>query len=286
MKAARVTLEKTPDDPEANLVVGKYLCFVKGDWDKGLPMLALGKDEALKALAKQELEGAASSTEQAKLGDGWWNLAEKQEGTAKKQIQARAGYWYQKALPGLSGLMKDKVEKRLAQVAGELSPEADSTASRLRPPAAIAPFNERTAKMHQVRWADYLGVPVVQTNSIGMKLVLIPPGEFLMGSPKKLIDEELRLHGSDGWYQPRLPGEGPQHLVRIAKPFRLAATKVTQEEYQRVMGKNPSVFSATGSGKEKVRGQDTKRFPVEMVSSADALEFCLCVVSASERKRG
>lgn len=113
VKAAKVTLEKTPDDPEANLTVGKYLCFVKGDWDRGLPMLALGKDDALKALAQQELQGAVSSKEQAKLGDGWWSLAEEQEGTAKKQIRERAGYWYQKALPGLSGLMKDKVEKRI-----------------------------------------------------------------------------------------------------------------------------------------------------------------------------
>ena len=30
------------------------------------------------------------------------------------------------------------------------------------------------------------------TNSIGMKLVLIPPGEFMMGSPKELIEEELK----------------------------------------------------------------------------------------------
>ena len=113
VKEARAALEKTPQDPEANLVVGKYLCFMKGDWDEGLPMLALGKDEILKALAKQEIEGAASSTEQVKLGDGWWSLAEKQEGTVKKQTQGRAGYWYQKALPGLSGLIKAKVEKRL-----------------------------------------------------------------------------------------------------------------------------------------------------------------------------
>ena len=124
VKAARTTLEKTPDDPDANLVVGKYLCFVKGDWDKGLPMLALGKDEALKLVAKQDVQGAATSNEQARLGDGWWNFAEKQEGTAKKSIQARAGYWYRKALPGLSGIMKDKVEKRLEKVArsGTLSP--------------------------------------------------------------------------------------------------------------------------------------------------------------------
>jgi len=128
VKAARVKLEKTPDDHESNLVVGKYLCFVKGDWEKGLAMLALGKDEALKALATQELQGAASSTEQAKLGDGWWNLAEKQEGKTKKQIQARAGYWYQKALPGLSGLIKDKAEKRTkASVITNNGPEEDRT---------------------------------------------------------------------------------------------------------------------------------------------------------------
>ena len=91
VKAAKVTLEKTPDDPEANLVVGKYLCFVKGDWDKGLPMLALGKDDALKAVAEEELAGCASSTEQAKLGDDWWDLAEKQTGTAKKKIARTSG---------------------------------------------------------------------------------------------------------------------------------------------------------------------------------------------------
>ena len=121
VKVARVTLEKSPDDANANMVMGKYLCFSKGDWDKGVPMLALGKDEPLKALAMQELRGAASSTEQTKLGDGWWTLAEKQEGAAKKKIQVRAAYWYQKALPGLSGLIKDKVEKRLARLGNDNS---------------------------------------------------------------------------------------------------------------------------------------------------------------------
>lgn len=116
VKVTKATLEKTPDDPAANLVVGKYLCFVKRDWDKGLSMLALGEDEVLKKLAKKELEGAASSVEQAKLGDGWWGLAEKVEGAAKKQMKARAAYWYQQALPGLSGLMKDKVDKRLNEI--------------------------------------------------------------------------------------------------------------------------------------------------------------------------
>ena len=50
------------------------------------------------------------------MGDGWWGLAEKQDARAKKQIQARAGYWYRQALPQLQGLTKDKVEKRLKEV--------------------------------------------------------------------------------------------------------------------------------------------------------------------------
>ena len=69
-----------------------------------------------------------------------------------------------------------------------------------------------------------------------------------MGSPKELIEQELRLHGDDGWYQEHLPGEGPQHRVRITKPYWLGATDVTQEEYQRVMGGNPSKFPGIRSG--------------------------------------
>jgi formylglycine-generating enzyme required for sulfatase activity len=137
------------------------------------------------------------------------------------------------------------------------------------PPSAVAPFDEKKAKEHQEGWAKHLGAPWVQTNSIGMKLVLIPPGEFDMGSPKELIDEELRLHRDDKWYMDHLnwyidplPGEGPRHRVRITKPFWLGATVVTQEEYQRVMGSNPSKFQG-----------DPKR-PVECVSWNEAVEFC------------
>lgn len=113
VKAAKVTLKNTPADPEANLILGKYKCFAKGDWEGGLPSLALGSDQALKRLASRELAGAASSDEQAKLGDGWWELAATQEGMARKPFQGRAAFWYRKALPGLSGAFEDKVKKRL-----------------------------------------------------------------------------------------------------------------------------------------------------------------------------
>ncbi len=155
-----------------------------------------------------------------------------------------------------------KIEERLGQTAEEPLPEPSGRSTGVRPPMAVAPFNEKAAKQHQARWAKYLRVRVVQTNSIGMKLVLIPPGEFMMGSSKELIEEELRLHDGVGWYPKHLPGEGLQHRVRITKPYWLGATDVTQEEYERVMGSNPSKFQG-----------DPQR-PVEQVSWDDAVEFC------------
>ena len=38
-KESLATLEKEPADPKANLAVGRYLCFFKGNWDQGLPKL-------------------------------------------------------------------------------------------------------------------------------------------------------------------------------------------------------------------------------------------------------
>lgn len=90
--------------------------------------------------------------------------------------------------------------------------------------------------------------PKVISNSIGMQLILIPPGEFVMGSPD---NEEYA--GDD---------ERPQHKVRITKPFYLGATEVTQDQYQRVMGDNPSWHYG-----------DPLR-PVESVSWHQARRFC------------
>src|SRR4051794_18218322 len=72
--------------------------------------------------------------------------------------------------------------------------------------------------------------PKSLTNSVGMKLTLIPAGTFRRGSP----DDE-----SD-----RFDEEGPQHEVTLTAPFYLDVYEVTQEEYRKVMGRNPSHFCA------------------------------------------
>ncbi len=113
---ALVALKKTPTDPDANLIVGKFRCFYKGDWDTGVPMLALGSDKPLKEVAARDVRQPAVAKEQKKLADDWWDLAEKQKGVSKTNFLIRAGYWYEKAFPTLSGLDKRRVKQRLMEL--------------------------------------------------------------------------------------------------------------------------------------------------------------------------
>lgn len=111
--SARATLEKSPDDPEAHLAVGKYLCFVKGDWETGLEHLTAGDDEILAGLAKQEMSPEAKPEQ---VADGWWNAGEKEQGANREAILAHSAEWYQKAFESLTGLAKARAEKRIEQV--------------------------------------------------------------------------------------------------------------------------------------------------------------------------
>jgi len=99
-------------------------------------------------------------------------------------------------------------------------PDADQS-----PPLAKAPFDPEEAKQHQQTWADYLGVPVEITNSVGMKFRLIPPGEFMMGSTDKEIARLLKENWDEDWLE-RVPSEGPQHRVRIRRPFYVGIHEV------------------------------------------------------------
>ncbi len=104
----------------------------------------------------------------------------------------------------------------------------------------------------------------VITNSIGMRLTLIPTGEFMMGSPDSASDAR-----SD---------EKPQHRVRITKPFYLGTTEVTQGQYEKVTGKTPSYFGER-------RGLSDPDAPVEFVSWDDAQEFCRKLSELAEEKK-
>jgi len=113
---ARDTLKSRPEEPEANTTVGRYLCFAKAQWVEGLPLLAKGKDLALKGLAERDKEatGQTNPTMFALLADDWWQYGESHPGLEQPGSRQRACLWYAKALPLLSsGLLKQTVQKRL-----------------------------------------------------------------------------------------------------------------------------------------------------------------------------
>lgn len=115
-KKTLAILKANPVDPEANLAAGRFLCLIKGDWQKGLPMLALSRDAACKPLAATEIRGVYSKDDKLALADGWWKLAEQETGRAAKHLRIRAAAWYQHLLPELSGLAEAKAKKRIAEV--------------------------------------------------------------------------------------------------------------------------------------------------------------------------
>jgi formylglycine-generating enzyme required for sulfatase activity len=103
--------------------------------------------------------------------------------------------------------------------------------------------------------------PKVITNSIGMKLALIPAGKFVMGSPvaEKERDED------------ELP-----HEVALTGPFPIGVHEVTQAQFQQVMGKQGSYFNADRGG-----GPD---HPAEQVRWTDAKAFCEKLSSLAAEK--
>ncbi len=98
-----------------------------------------------------------------------------------------------------------------------------------KPEVAESPFSASKAKELQRAWARHLGRKVVEEVDLGggvtMEFVLIPPGKFQMGSPE---DEKDRDDDED------------RHAVEITRPFYLGKYEVTQEQYEKLVDKNPS----------------------------------------------
>jgi len=140
------------------------------------------------------------------------------------------------------------------------------------PPLAMAPFGLEQAQQHQAAWARFLGVPVEHTNSIGMKFVLIPPGEFLMGSKSPEIEEAVPFI-ADAFTEACVRSESPQHKVILTQALYLGVYEVTQAQYKEVMGQNPSYYAPTGR-LSFLADVDTTTYPVEHGSWNDAAEFC------------
>jgi hypothetical protein len=94
--------------------IGRYLCFVKGDWEAGLPHLIAGAKPPIKTAAEKESLKPQDAAMQADLADLWWDIAQKEKSAWRRErILARAKQWLDLAAPAATGLVKVRVQKRL-----------------------------------------------------------------------------------------------------------------------------------------------------------------------------
>ncbi|MDB5337696.1 MAG: hypothetical protein JWN70_3315 [Planctomycetaceae bacterium] len=115
-KPAREVLKVNPNDETANLAWARYICFYKGDWLTGLPMLAKSSNAALASLAKRELEQSRELPVLTQLGDDWWEVAEQEKDPVKSAIRERAADAWQLALPLANGLQKQTLESKVERI--------------------------------------------------------------------------------------------------------------------------------------------------------------------------
>jgi formylglycine-generating enzyme required for sulfatase activity/serine/threonine protein kinase len=184
--------------------------------------------------------------------------------------------------PADAGILADELTKRLArgQVPFPKRPALDPLAALAAVPPAAEPVEPLpvheagAAPRARARRADVWQLfdtlekkaperAKTFTNSVDMKLVLIPPGTFHMGTPE---DE---------------PGcrenEVPHHEVTLTRSFYLAVTPVTQQQFLRVMGHNPAHFHPDNGG--------SPEHPVENVNWESAVEFCRRLSALPEEKQ-
>jgi formylglycine-generating enzyme required for sulfatase activity len=108
-------------------------------------------------------------------------------------------------------------------------------------------FDADEAKRRQAEAAARLGVPVEKAVDIGdgikLELVLVPAGRFRMGHQVGVEDAEY-FH----------------QFVRITKPFYMGKHEVTQEQWEKVMGTNPSHFKGPKRPAENVSWDNCQEF--------------------------
>ena len=134
------------------------------------------------------------------------------------------------------------------------------------------------AKRRQEETAKALGVKTEQEIDLGggvkLTLILIPAGEFLMGSgerPEDIARSYSRFKAKATWFE----SEQPQHRVRITQPFWMGKYEVTQAQWVALMGANPSAYKGARRPVEDVSWNDIQDFLKKLNSRAGAARFAL-----------
>lgn len=134
---------------------------------------------------------------------------------------------------------------------------------------SVVRITAENAKQIQKEWSEYLGLPIERDVDLSKRqrltLVLIPPGEFLMGADLQKMAAFVEAESAKRnavYLQNNLPAESPQHLVRITRPFYLSKCEISQVQWRAVMARDHEGAEFRGSS-----------LPVDHVSWNDAQDF-------------
>jgi sulfatase modifying factor 1 len=109
-------------------------------------------------------------------------------------------------------------------------------------------------------WADELPQERELTNSVGMRMVRIEAGEFLMGSGNQPPQNRSEWEERDA-------DESPAHRVRISRPFYMSAHEVTNQHFEQFDPDHKRFRGLRGASQ-----QDNE--PVTYVTWQQAVDFC------------
>ncbi len=135
VQPALVALKKNPDNADANQTAGRYFCLTRGSWEKGLPLLARGKDGELRKLARRDLATPKDTREQMTLAEDWAALHKQEKEPARAHLLLRAVHWYRQALDKTAGLTRRSVETEIKLLLAQVPPDLQHT-----PPGLTAPL--------------------------------------------------------------------------------------------------------------------------------------------------
>ena len=167
-------------------------------------------------------------------------------------------------------------------------PEADAetapiAAAKVKPAFAKAPFDAATASRLQKEWAAYLALPVEQANAAGLKMRVVPPGEYMMGSPPEEIASVLgQINNPSDEAKERIGGE-KLHRVVISTPMLVATTETTIGQFRKFVEAEKYVTlkeqeilerNQNWSTWQKPVASFTDDSPVTELTWQDAVMFC------------
>ena len=136
-------------------------------------------------------------------------------------------------------------------------------AVRSQPTTQPTPPSWAKVSKEQLAEAKKLGVPVAFENAVGIKFVLVPAGEFMMGS----ADDE------EGRYEV----EGPQRKVKVRNAFYMAIHQTTKRQWKAAMGTTPWI------GEKKHNIGEGPDYPAQYVSWNDAASLCAKLAEKDRR---